>query len=139
MVLRSAVRVVVIAVGTMFVGLVGAMTGISRLNVAMAVMMRTVLVMALVLALTRAFRVSDRRAVDHEGRLYPQVLMAGGLAYVVNISSWGGHTLFGQLLVPAGVFSALIDFVFWMVVAIAGVFLGERARVQANAAPIPYA
>jgi hypothetical protein len=35
--------------------------------------------------------------------------------------------------------SAVFDFVVWMAVAVVGVRLGERARVQAKAAAIPYA
>lgn len=144
MVLRTVWRVVVIAVGTIFVGLVGAMAIIYNVHtltkaINLAALIRTVLVLALVLAMTRAFRIRDSMAADHAGRPYQQVLVAAGLAYAVNISSWGGHTLFGQLLVPAGVFSALLDFVVWMAVAIVGVRLGDRARVQATAAPIPYA
>ena len=139
MVLRTAIRVVAIAVGSIFVGLVGAIVGILSVNVTLAVVLRSVLVIALVLAMTRAFRIRDRRAADLAGRPFQQVLIAAGLAYVVNISSWGGHTLFGQLMVPAGVSSALIDLVVWMAIAIVGVRLGDRVRVQAQAAPTPYA
>jgi hypothetical protein len=81
----------------------------------------------------------DRRAADHASRPYQQVLIAAGLAYIVNISSWGGRTLLGQLWVPAGLPSAVVDFALWMAVAVVGVRLGDRARVQAKAAPIPYA
>jgi hypothetical protein len=138
MVLRSAARVVVIAVGSFIVGLIGVMVGISWVNVTLAIGLRTVLVLAVVLVMTRAFRISDRRADDHGVRPRQQVLIAAGLAYVVNISTWGGHTLFGQLLVPVGVFSAALDVVVWMAVAVAGVHLADRARVESTAAPIPY-
>ena len=57
----------------------------------------------------------------------------------MNISSWDGHMLFGQLLVPAGVFSAVFDFVVWMGVAVVGVRLAGRAKVEATPAAIPYA
>jgi len=139
MLLRSAVRVAAMAVGTTFVGVIGVLLGISGANVTTAVVMRTVLVVALVLAMTRAFRIRDRSAADHAARPLSQVLIAAGLAYLVNPFSWGGHTLFGQLLVSAGVFSAVIDFVVWMAVAISGVLLGQRARVKATATPTPYA
>lgn len=138
MVLRTALRVVVIAVATFVIGTIGALVGISKLDVTLGVVLRSVLVIALVLALTWAFRRSDMTADDHASRTHQQVLIAAGLAYVVDISSWGGHALFGQLLVPAGAFSALIDFLVWMAVAIGGVLLADHARVQSTAAPIPY-
>jgi hypothetical protein len=138
MVRRTAVRVTVIAVGTSFVGIVGAMVGIWSLSATVAVLMRSFLVIALLLAMTRAFRVRDRRAADHAGRPSRQVLAAAGLAAVVNLAGWGGHSLFGQLLVSAGVLSAALDLVVWMAVAVVGVRLGDLARVQSTAAPIPY-
>jgi uncharacterized membrane protein len=136
------------AVGTVFVGVAGAVAGLGSFNstpgdshglVIAIVVLRSVLVIALVTVMTWAFRVRDRRTVDHARRPSRQVLIVAGFAYVVNISSWGGHTLFGQLIVPAGVFSVLFDFVVWMAVAVAGVRLGDRARVTAKAAAVPYA
>jgi hypothetical protein len=148
MALRTALRVVAIAVGTLCVGIAGVLMGLGGFAgspgdvdgmVATMVLMRTVLALALLLVLTWAFRVRDRKAADHAGRPYQQVLVAAGLAYVVNVSSWNGHMLFGQLLVPVGVLSAAFDFVVWMGVAMVGVRLAERAKVQARAAAIPYA
>jgi hypothetical protein len=107
--------------------------------VATVVLMRTVLALALLIGLTWVFRVRDRKSADPAGRPYQQVLVAAGLAYVVNFSSWDGHMLFGQLLVPVGVFSAVFDLVVWMGVAVVGVRLAERAKVPATAAAIPYA
>jgi len=138
MVLLTAIRVAAIAVGTTFVGLLGVVMGVTSLNVTMAVVLRTALVIALLLALTRAFRIRDRTTTVAVVRPPQLVLVAAGLGYLVNPFSWGGHTLFGQLLVSAGVFSALIDWVVWMAVAAAGVLLGERSRVKAAAATVPY-
>jgi hypothetical protein len=138
-VLRTAVRVALMAVATIFVGIVGAMVGIWSLSDTLAVLLRSFLVISLLLAMTRAFRVRDRSASDHAARPSQQVLAAAGLASVVNLVGWGGHSLFGQLLVPAGVFSALLDFVVWMAVAVVGVRLGDHARVQATVAAAPYA
>jgi hypothetical protein len=107
--------------------------------VASVALMRTVLVLAVLLLMTWNFRVRDRRSADHAGRSYLQVLVAAGLAYVLNFSSWDGHMLLGQLLVPAGLFSAVFDLAVWMGVAVVGVRLAERAKVQARAAAIPYA
>jgi hypothetical protein len=148
MVLRTALRVVVIAVGTLFVGVAGVLMGIGGFAgrsgdvdgmVATVVLMRTVLVLAVLLLMTWIFRLRDRKSADHASRPYPQVLVAAGLAYVLNFSSWDGHMLLGQLLVPAGLFSAVFDLVVWMGVAVVGVRLAERANVQARAAAIPYA
>lgn len=139
MILRTVVRVVAMTVGTAFVGLLGVVMGISSLSVTMAVVLRTFLVVALLLAMTRAFRIRDRSATDHPARLSSQVSIAAGLAYALNPFSWGGHTLFGQLLVSAGLFSTLIDAVAWMAVAFSGVLLADRARVPASIAPVPYA
>jgi uncharacterized membrane-anchored protein len=148
MVLRTALRVVVIAVSTLFVGLAGILMGLEGFTggaadvdglVALAVLMRTVLVMALLMLLTWLFRLRDRKSADHAGRPSQQVLIAAGLAYFVNVSSWSGNMLFGQLLVPAGVFSAVFDLVVWLGVAVVGVRLAERAKVQVTAAAIPYA
>jgi uncharacterized membrane protein len=148
MVLRTALRVVVIAVGTLFVGIAGVLMGFEGFSggaadvdglIAFAVLMRTVLVMALLMLLTWLFRLRDRKSTDHAGRTSRQVLIAAGLAYFVNFSSWDGHMLFGQLLVPAGVLSAVFDFVVWMGIAVVGVRLAERAKVQATPMAIPYA
>ena len=87
------------------------------------------------LTISRAFRVIDRRAVTPAGRPHKQVLLVAGLAYFADPFSWGGHTLFGQLLVPSGLASAAIDLVVWMSVAFAGVFLGERLPVQPSTVP----
>jgi hypothetical protein len=103
------------------------------------VVLRSVLALALVLALSQTFRIRDRRAPSQPGRSPQQVLVVAGLAYAVDLSSWTGRTLFGQMLVPVGVGSALIDFVVWMMVAAVGVRLAERASVHASTAPIPYA
>jgi len=127
------------AVGTTFVGVLGVLMGTSSGHITTAVAMRSVLAVMLVLAMTRAFRISDRSAADHALRPYPQVLIAAGLAYLADPFSWGGHTLFGQLLLSAGGIAALIDFVAWMAVALGGVLLGERVRVRPVSAPIPYA
>lgn len=81
----------------------------------------------------------DRGAADPAGRLSSFVLIAAGLAFAVNLPSWGGHVLVADLLVPSGVVSALIDFVMWMVVAILGVLLADRARVHDKVGPVPYA
>jgi hypothetical protein len=148
MVLRTVFRMVAIGIGTLFLGLAGVVMGIGGFTggagdvdglLVTVVVTRSVLVLALVVVMTWLFRVQDRKAANHATRPYQQVLLAAGLAYVVNISSWAGQTLFGQLLVPAGVSSAVFDFVVWMAVAVVGVRLGERARVQAKAAAIPYA
>jgi len=148
MVLRTALRAVVIAVGTLFVGVAGVLMGIGGFAgrpgdvdgmVATVVLIRTVLALAVLLLLTWVFRVRDRKSADHAGRPFQQVLVAAGLAYVLNFSSWDGHMLFGQLLVPVGLFSAVFDFVVWMGVALVGVRLAERASVQAKTAAIPYA
>lgn len=79
-------------------------------------------------ALTRVFRIRDKGAADPAGRPSQFVLIAAGLAFAVNVASWGGHVPLGELLVTAGVVSALIDFVMWMAVATLGVLLGDRAR-----------
>lgn len=148
MLLRTALRVVAIAVGTLCVGIAGVLMGLEGLAgstgdvdgmVVTMVLLRTVLALALLLVLTWAFRVRDRKSADTAGRPYQQVLVAAGLAYVVNFSSWDGHMLFGQLLVPAGVFSAAFDLVVWMGVALIGVRLAERVKVPARDAAIPYA
>jgi uncharacterized membrane-anchored protein len=147
MVLRTALRVVAMAVGTLFVGLAGILMGLGGFKgsptdvdglVATLVLMRSVLALALLLVLTWVFRVRDRKSADHAGRPSQQVLVAAGLAYFVNFASWDGHMLFGQLLVPAGVFSTVFDFVVWMGVAVVGVHLAERAKVQAKAVAVPY-
>jgi uncharacterized membrane-anchored protein len=148
MVLRTAVRVVVIAVSTLFVGIAGILMGLEGFTggaadvdglVALVVLMRTVLVLALLMLLTWVFRLRDRKSADHASRPSRQVLIAAGLAYFVNVSSWDGHLLFGQLLVPVGVSSAVFDLVVWMGVAVVGVRLAARAKVQATSAAIPYA
>jgi hypothetical protein len=138
MVQRTALRVVLIAVGTFLVGIAGALVGIWRLDLTIGVVLRTVLAIALLLAMTSAFRVSDRRAADSERRPGQQVLVAAGLAYALNLSSWGGRTLIGQMFFPAGVASALVDFLVWMVVAVVGVRLGDRARIRPTSVPMPY-
>ena len=139
-------RVLVVALGTVFVGFIGVPVGFAgswigawSLSIAVVLVTRSVLVIALLLALTRAFRVRDKGAADPAGRPSQLVLIAAGLAFAVNLASWGGHVLLGELLVPAGVLSALIDFVMWMAVAILGVFLGDRARVHVKVGPVPYA
>lgn len=146
MVRRTAVRVLVIALGTLFVGFVGVLVGFAgswigiwSLSVTTVLVTRSILVIALLLALTRAFRIRDKGAADLAGRPSQLVLIAAGLAFVVNLAAWGGHALLGELLVPAGVMSALIDFVMWMAVAILGVLLGDRAQVHVKAGPVPYA
>lgn len=148
MVLRTVLRVVLIAVGTLFVGLAGILitfgtsassSGDVNSMVVSACLTRSVLVAALLMAMTWTYRIRDRKAVDKASRPYKQVLLAAGIAYFVNFSSWYGHMLFGQLLVPAGLPSLLFDFVVWMAVAVVGVRLGDRAKVQAKVAAIPYA
>jgi hypothetical protein len=146
MVRRTAVRVLVIALGTLFVGFIGILVGFIgswigawSISITVVVVVRSALVMALLLALTRAFRIRDRGAADPAGRPSQLVLIAAGLAFAVNLAAWGGHVLLGELLVPAGVLSALIDFVMWMAVAILGVLLGDRARGHVKAGPVPYA
>lgn len=148
MVLRNAVRVVIIGVGTLFMYLVGVLAGLLGTSIAPGdvdarvlsiVVMRSFLALALLFALVLFYRVRDRKAADHADRPEKQLLIAAGLAYVVNFASWGGHSLFGQLLVPVGVFSTLFDLVVWMLVAFAGARVGARVRAQAATAPMPYA
>jgi len=139
MLLRTITRVVMITIGTVLIGMVGAMIGIWSLSVTLAVVLRSFLAIALLLVMTRTFRISDRRAADQADRPYQQVLITAALAYVLNLVSWGGHPLFGQLLISVTVLSALLDAVVWMAVAIVGVRLGDRARVHATVAPVPYA
>lgn len=139
MLLRIFTRVVVITVGTVFIGMVGGMIGIWSLSATLAVVLRSFLSIALLLMMTRTFRISDRRAADQADRPYQQVLIAAGVAFVLNLASWGGQSLFGHLLIPVTVLSALLDAAVWMGVAIIGVRLGDRARVQAAVAPVSYA
>ncbi|HYO20455.1 MAG TPA: hypothetical protein VES02_17520 [Dermatophilaceae bacterium] len=139
MLLRTGIRAVVIAIGTVFVGMLGAMIGIWSLDVTMTVVLRSFLAIALLLVMTRTYRISDRRADDQADRPYQQVLFAAGLAFVLSFAGWGGHPLFGQLLTSVSGLSALLDTVVWMAVAILGVRLGDRARVDATVAPVPYA
>jgi hypothetical protein len=144
MVLRIALRVLAIAFGTLFVGLLGAEAGILNSDtveaaISVGIVTRSALAIVVLLALTRGYRIRDRRAADHAGRPHQQVLIAAGIAYAVNLLSWGGTTLFSQYWMTAGLGTILLDFIVWMAVAIAGVRLGERARVQAAAAPVPYA
>ena len=143
--LRTTVRVVLIVVLTIFVGITATLMGFyssDDLSVRFtnAVVMRSLFVMALLLVITRAFRIRDRQAADHAGRPYQMLLVAAGLPYVVSLAAWSGQALYGQLLLPEhGVASASIDFATWMAVAVAGVLLGDRARVKATVAPVPYA
>jgi hypothetical protein len=148
MFLRCAVRVVVIGAGTLFMYFAGILVALAGNNIAPGdvdarvlsmVVMRSFLVLTLLFVLAWFFRVRDRKAGGPSERPEKQLLIAAGIAYLVNFASWGGHSLFGQLLVPAGVFSMLFDFVVWMLVVFGGVRLAERARVQAATAPIPYA
>jgi hypothetical protein len=143
---RTAMRVLVIALGTLFagfmgvlVGFIGSWIGAWSISIAVVVVVRSAFVMVLLIALTRAFRIRDRGAADPAARPSKFLLIAAVLAFAVNLASWGGHVLFGELLVPAGVVSALIDFVMWMAVAILGVLLGDRARVHVKVGPVPYA
>ncbi|MDQ1536523.1 MAG: hypothetical protein QOE58_916 [Actinomycetota bacterium] len=137
MLLRTAKRVVLIALGTVLVGMVGALMGFLTLNVTLIVVFRSVLVIALLPVMTRALRIRDNSATDHVGRPDHQVLIAAGLAFFLNLAAWGGHALFGQLLIPVAVLAASLDFVVWMAVAIFGVRLGDRSRVRASLAPAP--
>jgi hypothetical protein len=148
MVLRNALRVVVIGVGTLFMYLAGVLAGLVGTDIAPGdidakvlamVVMRSFSSLAVLFALAWFFRVRDRKAANQRERPEKHLLIAAGLAYVVNFASWGGHSLFGQLLVPVGAFSAVFDFVVWMLVAFAGVRLGARVQAQAAVAPVPYA
>lgn len=147
-VLRTVLRTALIAVGTLFVGLAGVLmtfgtaessSGDVDSMVVSACVTRSVLVVALLMAMTWTYRIRDRKAADRASRSSRQLLLATGIAYFVNFSSWDGHMLFGQLLVPAGLPSLLFDFVVWMAVAVAGVRLGDRAKVQPKVAAMPYA
>jgi hypothetical protein len=138
-VLRTALRAVMIALATIFIGGLGVMMGIWSLSVTLTVVFRSLLVIALLPALTRSLRIRDRKAADEVGRPSQQVLIAAGIAFVLNVAAWGGHALFGQLLTPVGVLAILLDLVVWMAVATVGVRLGDRASAHASTAPIPYA
>ena len=139
MVLRTVIRVVLIFVGTLFVGILGTGVGIVWPNITLATVLRSVFVIALVLAMTLNFRIRDKKAVDHAGRPDRQVLTAAGLACAANILAWGGQSLFGHLMAPAGVFCATIDFGVWMAVSVVRVRLGDRVRGQATVATTPAA
>lgn len=139
MVLRTAVRAVVIALATIVIGGLGVMMGIWSLSVTLTVVLRSLLVTALLPVVTRNLRIRDRMAADEVGRPSQQVLIAAGIAFVLNFAGWGGHVLFGELLIPVGVLAVLLDLVVWMAVATLGVRLGDRASVHAGTAPVPYA
>ena len=145
MMLRTAVQVALIGIATTIVGIAGTVIGFYSTDdlsgiFTHAVVMRSVVVIVILLVMTRAFRISDRGAADHTGRPYQLVLVAAALSYALNLAVWSGQVLFGQLLVPEQhFFSAVLDTATWMAVALAGVLLGDRARVQATTAPAPYA
>lgn len=139
MVLRTALRVMVTAVGTFLVGIAGALVGIWRIDLTMGFVLRTVLALALLFAMAWTFRMRDRGATDRGSRSSAQVLVAAALAYTLNPSSWGGHVLVGQMIFPAGVLSSLVDFALWMAVALLGVRLGDRSPVKMATLPTPYA
>ena len=81
-VLRTVIRVVLIFVGTLFVGILGTGVGIVWPNITLATVLRSVFVIALVLAMTLNFRLRDKKAVYHPGRPDRPVLPAAGASCV---------------------------------------------------------
>lgn len=90
--------------------LAGVLLGLAMYSVEAVVVLRTIATLLVVLVVTRMV---VRRA--YEGpRLLRTVAVTAVLSYVLWLPSWGGHGLFGQLVVDHRGVAYAIDLIVWV-------------------------